>query len=109
MGPDQEISLDGGIQRGTDSAKPLALGGDAVGIGKPYLWGLTAGGEAGVAKAFDILTVELDRAMGLLGTPTIAALKKEGPRLVQKRRSGSSIRDYPDRYAHERGYGGGVI
>ena len=39
----------------------------------------------------------------------VAALKKEGPRLVQKRRSGSSIRDYPDRYAHERGYGGGVI
>ena len=107
VGEDVDIIVDGGIQRGTDIAKAIALGADAVGIGKPYLWGLAAGGEAGVAKTFDILKVELDRAMGLLGTPTIAALKREGPKLVKKRCG--SVRDYPDQFAYERGYCGGVI
>ncbi|EEC50256.1 glycolate oxidase [Phaeodactylum tricornutum CCAP 1055/1] len=107
VGPDVEIIMDGGVQRGTDICKALALGADAVGVGKPYLWGLAAGGTAGVIKAYDILKVELDRAMGLLGTPTVAALKKEGPSLI-KRRPGSA-RDYPDMYAYERGYGGGVV
>ncbi len=107
VGPDMEIILDGGVQRGTDIAKALALGADSVGVGKPYLWGLAAGGEAGVNKAYDILRVELDRAMGLLGTPTVDALKKEGPGLIKRRLA--SARDYPDRYAYDRGYGGGVV
>ena len=107
VGPDTEIILDGGVQRGTDIAKALALGADAVGVGKPYLYGLAAGGTDGVIKAYDILKVELDRAMGLLGTGTVDDLKKRGPGLV-KRRAGSA-RDYPDRYAYERGYGGGII
>eukprot|EP00534_Pseudo-nitzschia_fraudulenta_P005279 CAMPEP_0201119850 /NCGR_PEP_ID=MMETSP0850-20130426/3957_1 /ASSEMBLY_ACC=CAM_ASM_000622 /TAXON_ID=183588 /ORGANISM="Pseudo-nitzschia fraudulenta, Strain WWA7" /LENGTH=431 /DNA_ID=CAMNT_0047385741 /DNA_START=333 /DNA_END=1628 /DNA_ORIENTATION=+ len=107
VGPDVEIIMDGGVQRGTDIAKALALGADSVGVGKPYLWGLAAGGEAGVTKAYDILKVELDRAMGLLGTGTVDQLKKEGPSLIKRR--GGSIRDYPDRYAPERGYGGGVV
>jgi L-lactate dehydrogenase (cytochrome) len=107
VGPDVEIILDGGVQRGTDIAKALALGADSVGVGKPYLWGLAAGGEAGVNKAYDILRVELDRAMGLLGTPTVADLKREGPSLIKRR--GVSARDYPDRYAHDRGYGGGIV
>lgn len=107
VGPDMEIILDGGVQRGTDIAKALALGADSVGVGKPYLWGLAAGGEAGVNKAYDILRVELDRAMGLLGTPTVAALKKEGPGLIKRRFA--SARDYPDRYAFDRGYGGGIV
>jgi isopentenyl diphosphate isomerase/L-lactate dehydrogenase-like FMN-dependent dehydrogenase len=107
VGADTEIILDGGIQRGTDIAKALALGADAVGIGKPYLYGLTAGGEKGVKKAIEILKVELDRAMGLLGTGTVDELKKRGPGLIKRR--GASARDYPDRYASERGYGGGII
>lgn len=107
VGPDVEIILDGGVQRGTDIAKALALGADSVGVGKPYLWGLAAGGTEGVIKAFDILKIELDRAMGLLGTGTVDQLKKEGPSLI-KRRNVSS-RDYPDIYAHERGYGGGMV
>jgi hypothetical protein len=45
--------------------------------------------------------------MGLLGTPTVADLKREGPSLIKRR--GGSIRDYPDRNAHIRGYGGGVV
>ena len=107
VGPDVEIILDGGVQRGTDIAKALALGADSVGVGKPYLWGLAAGGTEGVIKAYDILKVELDRAMGLLGTPTVEALKKEGPSLIKRR--GASARDYPDMYAPERGYGGGIV
>ena len=107
VGQDAEIILDGGIQRGTDIAKAIALGADAVAVGRPYLWGLAAGGEAGVAKAYQILKAELDRAMGLLGTPTVDDLKREGPGLVKKRPA--SARDYPDIFAHDRGYGGGVV
>ena len=99
--------LDGGVQRGTDIVKALALGADSVGVGKPYLWGLAAGGTEGVIKAYDILKKELDRAMGLLGTPTVAALKKEGPSLIKRRPMSS--RDYPDIYAPDRGYGGGIV
>merc|ERR1712029_1306780 len=97
--------LDGGVQRCTDICKAIALGADAV--GKPYQYGLAAGGTEGVIKAYDILKTELDRAMGLLGAGTVDELKKRGPNLI-KRRPGSA-RDYPDRYAFERGYGGGVI
>mmetsp|Transcript_17803 Transcript_17803/g.40432 ORF Transcript_17803/g.40432 Transcript_17803/m.40432 type:complete len:382 (-) Transcript_17803:367-1512(-) len=107
VGPDVEIIMDGGVQRGTDICKALALGADAVGIGKPFLWGLAAGGEEGVYKAIEILRVELDRAMGLLGTGTVDELKKRGPGLI-KRRPGS-VRDYHDVYSHERGYGGGIV
>lgn len=107
VGPDVEIIMDGGVQRGTDIVKALALGADTVGVGKPYLYGLAAGGTEGVIKALDILKVETDRAMGLLGVGTVDDLKKRGPGLIKRR--AASIRDYPDRYAEERGYGGGVI
>lgn len=95
VGPDVEIILDGGVQRGTDIAKALALGADAVGVGKPYLYGLAAGGTEGVIKALNILKVELDRAMGLLGVGTVDELKKRGPSLIKRRPTGMSVRDYP--------------
>ena len=82
-----EIVLDGGIMRGTDIAKAIAMGADAVGVGKAYLYGLTAGGEAGVRKAISTLEVELERAMGLLGTRTVEELKRRGPELIRKRRT----------------------
>jgi isopentenyl diphosphate isomerase/L-lactate dehydrogenase-like FMN-dependent dehydrogenase len=85
----------------------LALGADGVGVGRAYLWGLTAGGKHGVQKAFQILKTELDRALGLVGVGTIQELKERGPDIVKRRNA--SIRDYPDQHASEIGYGGGYI
>lgn len=85
VGNDVEIVLDGGVMRGTDIAKAIALGADAVGIGKAYLYGLAAGGKPGVMKAINILEDELQRAMGLLGCRTVDELKAEGPSLIRKR------------------------
>ena len=85
VGPDVEIILDGGVQRGTDICKALALGADAVGVGKPYLYGLGAGGEAGVTKAIAILRAELERAMGLIGANNVQHLKAHGQTLVSRR------------------------
>lgn len=107
VGEDVPIILDGGVQRGTDIAKAIALGANGVGVGKPYLWGLTAGGTAGVIKAYDILRVELERVMGLLGVQSIDELRTRGPALVRQR--SRSSRDYPDWIANDRGYGGGII
>jgi isopentenyl diphosphate isomerase/L-lactate dehydrogenase-like FMN-dependent dehydrogenase len=61
------ILLDGGVRRGVDVVKALAMGADACLIGRPQLWGLAVGGEAGVAHVLDIFRSEIDRAMGLCG------------------------------------------
>src|SRR6476619_5564300 len=53
------ILVDGGVRRGTDVYKALALGATAVGIGRPYIWGLSAYGQPGVEKVIDILNAEL--------------------------------------------------
>jgi 4-hydroxymandelate oxidase len=68
------LLLDGGIRRGTDVVKALALGANAVLIGRPYLYGLAVGGAAGVARVVEILRTELEMAMGLTGKTTIAAI-----------------------------------
>jgi (S)-2-hydroxy-acid oxidase len=65
------IMIDGGIRRGTDVFKALALGANMVCIGRPYIWGLAAHGAAGVAQALSILDGELERAMQLAGTPRV--------------------------------------
>lgn len=72
-----ELIVDGGISRGTDILKSLALGADAVSIGRAYLYGLAAGGEEGVTKAFDILKSELERAMILSGCNSFDDLTPE--------------------------------
>jgi 4-hydroxymandelate oxidase len=69
------VLLDGGIRRGTDVLKALALGADAVLIGRPYLWGLAVDGSTGVAQVVEILRKELEIAMALCGRPTIANLR----------------------------------
>lgn len=88
VGNDVEVILDGGIQRGTDIAKALALGANGVGVGRPYLWGLAAGGTEGVEKAYSILRVELDRAMGLMGVASVEELRRRGPDIVKRRQGG---------------------
>jgi 4-hydroxymandelate oxidase len=61
------LLLDGGIRRGTDALKALALGADAVAIGRPVLWGLALAGEVGVAQVLEMLRSELDRALTFCG------------------------------------------
>ncbi len=72
VGSRTEVLFDGGIRRGTDVAKALALGARACLIGRPYLYGLAVAGQAGVADAVRILTAELRRAMALMGCTRIA-------------------------------------
>lgn len=71
------VMMDGGIRWGTDVLKAVALGAKAVLIGRPVLWGLAAGGEAGVARVLEILHDELDRAMALSGSRNLAALDRD--------------------------------
>jgi isopentenyl diphosphate isomerase/L-lactate dehydrogenase-like FMN-dependent dehydrogenase len=66
-----EVLIDGGIRRGSDIVKALALGARACLIGRPYLWGLAAGGQAGVEHLLEILGRELEQAMALAGCATI--------------------------------------
>lgn len=66
-----QILVDGGIRRGTDVLKALAVGARAVLIGRPYLWGLAVGGEEGVRHVLELLRNELALAMALAGRPTI--------------------------------------
>lgn len=68
------LILDGGVRRGTDVLKALALGADAVAIGRPQLWGLAAGGADGVGRVVDLLRDELSLAMALAGCPDIASV-----------------------------------
>jgi 4-hydroxymandelate oxidase len=65
------VLVDGGVRRGTDVFKALARGATAVGIGRPYVWGLAAFGQAGVEKTLDILRKELVMTMQLAGAPSI--------------------------------------
>ncbi len=68
------IIIDGGIRRGTDAFKALALGATAVGIGRPYIWGLGAFGQAGVERTLQILDTELRLAMVGCGTTSLKAI-----------------------------------
>ena len=75
------VLIDGGIRRGSDVAKALSLGADAVLLGRAALYGLAAGGEAGVAKALAILQDEFARTMRLLGCNSVADLSRACLRL----------------------------
>jgi 4-hydroxymandelate oxidase len=70
------VLVDGGIRRGTDVVKALALGAQAVQIGRPYLWGLGIGGAEGVTRVVAILRKEFEMAMALLGRPTLASIDR---------------------------------
>ena len=80
--PDTPILLDGGIRRGTDIVKAIALGADAVCIGRPVLWGLAVDGAGGVTSVLEILRGELETAMALCGCPSVAEIRQMGTDLV---------------------------
>jgi 4-hydroxymandelate oxidase len=71
-----EVLVDGGIRSGSDVFKALALGARAVLVGRPVLWGLAAGGEAGVNGVLRLLAEDLSRTMALAGTRTIADIER---------------------------------
>jgi isopentenyl diphosphate isomerase/L-lactate dehydrogenase-like FMN-dependent dehydrogenase len=79
------VLLDGGVRRGTDVVKALALGATAIQIGRPYLWGLAAFGQEGVQRVVELLRAELKLAMALAGKSKIAALEA---RMVRNPRCG---------------------
>lgn len=80
-----EIIVDGGIRRGSDVIKALALGADACAIGRPYLYGLAVAGEAGVTHVLKMFSQEMSRTMALLGVTTISELRTGGRDLIRHR------------------------
>ncbi|PFH59793.1 hypothetical protein XA68_11872 [Ophiocordyceps unilateralis] len=85
-----EVWIDGGIRRGTDVVKALCLGATAVGLGRAPLFGLGAGGQAGVERMFEILEAETATCMRLLGASKISEL---GPHMINSRRVERDIYD----------------
>lgn len=85
VGDRAEVYLDGGVRNGADVVAAVALGARACLVGRAYLYGLMAGGEAGVARALEILSSDVRRTMALLGTPSIDQL---GPGSVRLRPAG---------------------
>ncbi len=83
------ILLDGGIRRGADIFKALALGADAVAIGRPYVWGLAAYGQDGVEKVIDILHRELFLLMAQMGARSIEEIRRGG--WIVDRRTGERL------------------
>ncbi len=77
------VLVDGGFRRGTDIFKALALGASAVGIGRPYLWGLAAFGQPGVVRIVEILRAELAADMGMAGTGKISEIDRSFVRIRQ--------------------------
>jgi heme/flavin dehydrogenase (mycofactocin system) len=77
VGGQVEVLLDGGIRRGGDVVKALALGARAVMIGRAYLWGLAANGSAGVKNVFDVLRGGIDSTLLALGRPSVHDLSRD--------------------------------
>ena len=82
VGKAMDIIVDSGVRSGADVALAIALGANAAFVGRPYLFGLAAGGRRGVDKVVSLLHAELLRTMQLLGTPSIGELSRHGSTLV---------------------------
>jgi isopentenyl diphosphate isomerase/L-lactate dehydrogenase-like FMN-dependent dehydrogenase len=76
------VLVDGGVRRGSDAFKAIAYGARAVGIGRPYTWGLASFGQEGVERVLDILNAELTLTMRECGTPTLAQITRAHVRHV---------------------------
>jgi 4-hydroxymandelate oxidase len=76
VGDELDVLVDGGIRRGTDIVKALALGARAVLVGRPVLWGLAVGGEEGARRVLELLLAEFDVALALAGCPRAADLDR---------------------------------
>jgi len=76
LGARGEVLMDGGIRRGSDIIKALCLGADGVFVGRPYVYGLAAGGRQGVKEVIDLLRADLHRTMVLMGCPDVAKLDR---------------------------------
>ena len=77
VGSEVEVLLDGGIRRGSDVVKALALGARAVMIGRAYLWGLAANGQAGVENVLDLMRAGIDSTLMALGHGSVHELSRE--------------------------------
>lgn len=71
-----ELLVDGGVRRGTDVLKALAVGAQAVLIGRPYVWGLAADGEAGAVRVLALLRTEFELAMALCGVTKVSEISR---------------------------------
>lgn len=81
VGDRLDVLVDGGVRRGTDVLKALALGAKAVMIGRPYIWGLALDGEAGVGRVLEMLRTEFELAMALCGVTAVPQISRELVRL----------------------------
>jgi isopentenyl diphosphate isomerase/L-lactate dehydrogenase-like FMN-dependent dehydrogenase len=70
------VIVDGGVRRGSDVFKALALGADAVAIGRPYIWGLASFGQEGVERVLEILAAELAGNMRQAGVRSVAEIDR---------------------------------
>ncbi len=87
VGHRAEVLLDGGVRRGTDVLKAVALGARAVMIGRPYVYGIAAAGERGAAGVLEIFRTEMERSLSLMGCPSVQALDRSW---VLRREPGSA-------------------
>lgn len=76
VGDRADVLLDGGVRRGTDVVKALSLGARACLVGRPWLWGAACGGADGVEDVVRVLYEEIDRALALVGRPSVAELDR---------------------------------
>jgi 4-hydroxymandelate oxidase len=77
VGGRAEVLLDGGVRRGTDVIKAIALGARAALVGRPVVWGLAAAGESGARRVLELLRAEVDQAMALCGCPTVGDISRD--------------------------------
>jgi len=84
VGPEVPLLVDSGIRHGSDIAVALALGADGCAIGRAYLYGLMAGGEAGVDKALDMLAAQFRRTLQLMGVRSVRELRDMGTELLTR-------------------------